>query len=118
MRQPYQRERGGPEPLVVILMVIGLLLALPAVLLALLIHRLPRRITGRRSFWLAIAAVDVLGIALYALSANHPLHVLQGQLLALCIEIVREGKLNTWNMLTLWVDIRPIWLDSLLLAPA
>lgn len=116
MQQSRLNERTGPDPLIVIMLALGLLLTLPCVLVVLLSRRIPPRIIGWRGFWPLVAIFGACCLACFVLLA-YPFHTLQGQLVSLLSEVVREAKTNTWSILKLWGDIRLIWLESLYFAP-
>ncbi len=116
MQQPHYREQHGPDSLVVLLLTFGALLALPCVLLILLIRWLPRSLTEQRSFWSLMGIVGACCAIGFVLVA-YPFHVLQEQLLTLLREVIRGTKTGTWSILRLWIDLRPLWLESLLFAP-
>ncbi len=116
MQKSHLNERTGPDPLIVIMLALGLLLTLPCVLVVLFSRRLLPRIIGWRGFWPLVAIVGAFCLVCFVLLA-YPFHTLQGQLVRLLSEVVREAKTNAWSILKLWSDIRPIWLESLYFAP-
>jgi hypothetical protein len=117
LQQPHQPEHSSPDPLVALLLALVALLALPCLLLVLLSRWLPRRLLEWRGFWLLLALIGTCFIAGFFLVA-HPLRTIPKQLEGVLSEAVREAKTNTWSIPRLWADLCPLWLDSLLFAPA
>src|SRR6266852_3218297 len=116
MQQPHQRERSGLDPLVVIALALGALLALPCVLLVLLSRWLPHRLTARRVFWQLMAIMGGVGIGCSLLLTHFP-SAIHDQIVSLLSEAIREAKTGTWSALKLWTNLQPIWLESLFFAP-
>jgi hypothetical protein len=117
MQQSNQPERSSLDPLATFLLALGVLFALPCILLVLLSRWLPRRLLEWRGFWLLLALIGTCFIAGFFLVA-HPLHTIPKQMEGVLSEAVREAKTNSWSIPRLWADLRPLWLESLLFAPA
>lgn len=116
MQQSRQNEQSGPDSLIVIMLGLGLLLALPCVLLVLLSRWLPRRLIGWRCFWPLVAVIGVFCLMCFVLLA-YPFHGLQNQLVNVLGEAIREAKAGSWSVTRLWGVLRPVWLESLLFVP-
>ncbi len=117
MQPLRRREQSDPPRLVIILLALGLLLVLPCVFLVLLSRWLPRRLSDQRWFWPLVAAIGACCLASFFFVA-HPLRTIPNQLEVVLIEAIREAKSGTWKVSRLWADLRPLWLDSLFIAPA
>jgi hypothetical protein len=116
MHQPHRREQNGQDPLIVIVLAVCFLLVLPCVLIVLLTRRLPRHLIERQVFWPLVAIVGTVCVAFFLLIA-YPFRSIHDQLISLLIEVIREARQGSWSILRLLVDLRPIWLESLLMAP-
>jgi hypothetical protein len=117
MRHSRRGGQSGPGPLMAVALAAGLLLAFPCVLAVLLTHSLAGRLTERRGFWPLLALVGTFALVCFFLVA-HPFRTLHDQLVDLLSEVVLEAKAGSWSIPRLWDDLRPIWLESLLFAPA
>lgn len=117
MQHRNHREQSGPDPLVIIMLAAGVLIALPCVLIVLSTRWLPRRLTEWWGFWALVAIVGVCCLTCFVLLV-YPFRSLQNQMILLLSDAIRQARTGTWNVFRLWADLRLLWLESLYFAPA
>jgi hypothetical protein len=85
-------------------------------LLVLLSRWLPPRLTQWRGFWPLVALIGLAGLACLVLVTS-PFRMLHTQLVQVLSVVVQEAKAGSWSALRVWAALRPLWWESLLLAP-